>query len=105
MFCLKQKVYYILFIGIIIIKYNLEQHTGVETVGTIIVVDVYANSIKILQRTVDGRIKRKTKVFVQRLVTGLYIKVQVLVTLPHYTTVCVQVLRSNRNAITSIFST
>jgi len=96
----KTKEYNIRYLGII--KYHLQQDTGIETVGTIIVVDVYANSVKILQRTVNSRIKRKSKVFVQSLVTGLYIKVQVLVTLPHYTTVCVQVLRSNHNAITSI---
>lgn len=85
-----------------LINYHLQQDTGVEAVGTIIVVDVNANSVKILQRTVNSSIKRKSKVFVQRLVTGLYIKVQVLVTLPHYTTVCVHVLRSDNNATTSI---
>lgn len=74
-------------------KVHLEQNTGVEAVGSVVMVHVHAYGVQVLQRALYGRVERKPEVFFQRLVTRLNVKVQVLDPVPHYAAVGVHVLR------------
>lgn len=78
---------------------HLQQDAGVEAVGAVVVVDVYADGVQILQRAVHGRVEREPEVLVQRVVPGLHVEIHVLTSLPHDAAVRVHALRPDRYAV------